>query len=312
MDIICPNCGEKGAVDASFAGHRIRCSRCNTVFMLDMVAQPAPAVIAIPVKIEPDRLPDMLVNQADGAEMLHIPAGEFTMGSTSAEIEQLLARHPRAKISQFEGEQPQHRVSLDDYYIYKNPVTVAQYRTYCQTTAQAFPREASWSWEETHPIMNVTWHDAHAYAEWAGVSLPTEAQWEKAARGADGLAYPWGNAWDPTKCCNSVGQRAYKTSPIGAHPAGRSPYGVLDMAGNVWEWCADWYFVFYYQTTPAQNPRGPGNAVQRVIRGGSWHELEDYYFRCAHRGMSDPMQKVSYIGFRCAVFGASAVSPRKG
>ena len=307
LNITCPHCFEQGAVDASFAGRRIRCSRCNTVFLLDKVAEPVPAVIVVPVKIDPGSPPDMLVNHMDGAEMLHIPAGEFTMGSTAAEIDAIIARQSRAKTAQFEGEQPQHRVNLDGFYIYKHPVTVAQYRGYCESTGQEFPREASWPWEDSHPMMNVSWHDASAYAEWAGVSLPTEAQWEKAARGTEGLAYPWGNMWDPTKCCNGVGKgRIYQTAPVGAHPAGASSYGVQDMAGNVCEWCLDWYFVFYYQTTPARNPPGPAHALQRVIRGGSWHELEEYTLRCAYRGISDPTQKVSYIGFRCATCGPAA------
>lgn len=300
LAIYCPHCGVHGSVDVSMEGHRIRCSKCNTVFMLKRVDSPVTLAQAVPISPDVASPTDLLINHADGAQMVHIPAGIFTMGSTAADIAAIRAQHPGAKAALFEGEQPQHRVTLDDYFIYKYPVTVAQFRRFSEATGQDPPHVPSWPLEETQPVINVNWHEANAYAEWAGVRLPTEAQWEKAARGTNALTYPWGNSWDPTKCCHSVGsQRNYRTAPIGATPAGRSPYGVEEMAGNVWEWCADWYYVFYYQSTPSLNPRGPSHAAQHVIRGGSWHDLDAYAFRCAYRNMSDPLQKASYLGFRC-------------
>jgi len=137
-------------------------------------------------------------------------------------------------------------VNLDGYWIYKYEVTVAQYRKFCNETGSNMPEAPSWGWQDDHPIVHVSWDNATAYTQWAGVRLPTEAQWEKAARGTDGRAYPWGNEWDATKCANSVGQRLSSTKPIGSYPSDTSPYGALDMAGNVWEWCADWYDGNYY------------------------------------------------------------------
>jgi len=168
-------------------------------------------------------------NLKDGAKMIWIPAGEFLMGS-----------------DENDDEKPPHMVNLDGYWIYKYEVTVAQYRKFCNETGSNMPEAPSWGWQDDHPIVHVSWDNATAYTQWAGVRLPTEAQWEKAARGTDGRAYPWGNEWDATKCANSVGQRLSSTKPIGSYPSDTSPYGALDMAGNVWEWCADWYDGNYY------------------------------------------------------------------
>ena len=162
------------------------------------------------------------------------------------------------------------------------------------------PEVPAWGWIDTHPV-NVSWNDAKAYAKWAGVTLPTEAQWEKAARGTDGRVYPWGNDWDAAKCNNSVGaNHPGKTSPVGSFPAGASPYGCLDMAGNVWQWCADWYGADYYTTSPAKNPTGPATGTVRVLRGGSWGGSGVVYgCRGACRIYYIPYLWVYLIGFRC-------------
>ncbi len=152
--------------------------------------------------------------------MVFVPAGEFLMGSKEG--------------AGLQGEHPQRKVALDDYYIYKYEVTVAQYRKFCEATGRTMPPEPSWKWQPTHPIVNVTWDDARDYAVWAGAALPTEAQFEKAAQGADGRTYVWGNSFTKSTCHTSDG----KTAPVGSYPTGISPYGALDMAGNVWEWCA--------------------------------------------------------------------------
>jgi formylglycine-generating enzyme required for sulfatase activity len=226
------------------------------------------------------------VNPIDGAEMVRVPAGEFRMGSAASEG--------------WGSERPQHTVYLDGYWIYKYEVTVKQYRAFCAATGHAFPTDTpSWGWQDTHPIMHVTWFDAQAYAAWAHAALPTEAQWEKAARGTDARMYPWGNDYDPNKLAQSGNSTG--TQPVGSFPAGASPYGALDMAGNVWEWCADWFAPEYYADSPSRNPTGPESGAFRVLRGGSWHYLSDTSVRCAARNNNDPYGHWDGDGFRCAV-----------
>ena len=229
-------------------------------------------------------------NSIDGATMVYVPAGEFVMGSSDDDKD----AQP--------DEKPQHTVYLDAYSIYKNDVTVAQYRNFCTATGRAMPRSPDWGWIDTHPIVNVSWDDATAYAAWAGAALPTEAQWEKAARGTDGRIYPWGNDWDATKCSNSVGDNhPGQTSPVGSFPAGASPYGCMDKAGNVWQWCADWYGADYYQHAPSRNPTGPETGYVRVLRGGSWNIYNfAYFFRGAYRNYYyNPHNRWTDVGFRC-------------
>lgn len=229
---------------------------------------------------------DMRINPKDGAEMVWVPAGEFIMGSNDG----------------FDDAKPQRNVHLDGYWVYKYPVTVAQYRKYCESTERNMPRPPLWGWQDNHPIVLVSWESAVDYAEWAGASLPTEAQWEKAARGTDGRTYPWGNDWDLTKFANSVEERLMSTQPVGSYPDGASPYGALDMVGNVWEFCSDWYGIEYYKSQPSSNPKGPDSGVARTARGGSWifvDAKED--FRCFNRGAIAPNLRYDYYGFRCVV-----------
>ncbi len=230
-------------------------------------------------------------NPKDGAEMILIPAGDFLMGSTDAD-----------KLAD-DREKPQHKVYLDAYYMYKTEVTVAQYRKFCTATDRKMPNAPDWGWQDTHPIVNVTWNDAKAYADWAGAILPTEAQWEKAARGGDGRIYPWGNTWDATKCANREnsgnGNTTRGTHPVGSFPTGASPYGVMDMAGNAWEWCADWYGAGYYKNSPLKNPIGPATGECRVMRGGSWFNSYGIC-RGALRTDGDPGDNDDGFGFRCA------------
>ena len=189
-------------------------------------------------------------------------------------------------------------VSLDAYYIYKYEVTVAQYLAFCKATGRKQPKAPSFNpnWSNTdHPIVNVSWDDAKAYCEWAGGSLPTEAQWEKAARGEDGRKYPWGNEWDGSRCANSVSPNSLSsTKPVGSYPSGVSPYGVHDMAGNVWEWCNDFYEEDYYKSAPK-------SGTAHVLRGGSWFYINTDDFRCSSRSISSPANRSDVIGFRCVV-----------
>ncbi|MBI3921731.1 MAG: SUMF1/EgtB/PvdO family nonheme iron enzyme [Armatimonadetes bacterium] len=228
------------------------------------------------------------INPIDGAEMVWIPAGEFLMGSNERSNERA-------------DEKPPHKVYLDGYWIYKFEVTVAQYRKFCRATRRKMPDAPSWGWKDNHPIIDVDWFDATAYSKWAGVRLPTEAQWEKAARGTDGRKYPWGNKWDRRKCANSVGKRLSGTMPVGSYPTGISPCHVRDMSGNVFEWCADWFDEKYYAKSPGRNPIGPTSGTYRVLRGGSWATDVAREFAAAERSSIPPDSTISYCGgFRCA------------
>jgi len=241
---------------------------------------------------------DFCINPKDGAKMVWIPAGYFLMGSNSANK------------SVNTNETPQRKVYLDGYWMNKYEVTVAQYHKFCLETLRPIEKKntwgyirgkPSWGWIDNHPIVNVSWQDATAYAKWAGGSLPTEAQWEKAARGTDGREYPWGNQWDASKC-NGYTKRTKKTQSVGSYPLGASPYGCMDMAGNVMEWCADWFGQTYYNSAPSRNPTGPsksGIGAYRVQRGGSWF-ITIYYLRCASRSFDDPDRGEEYYGFRLA------------
>ena len=237
------------------------------------------------------------INPQDGAEMILIPAGEFLMGSNDGN----------------DSEPPQRKVHLDGYYIYKNLVTVAQYYKFSVANGRTMPSAPSWGWKEDHPIVNVSWEDAKAYCKWAGGYLPTEAKWEKAARGTDGCKYPWGDTWDVSRlhCSDKRYGNAGSTAPIGSFPAGQSPYGLLDMAGNVWEWCADRYSKDYYKSAPAHNPLGPSNQKnglfqkeisysRRVVRGGSWSDGNPVFFRAAYRDWLNPADWNDGYGFRVA------------
>jgi len=212
---------------------------------------------------------DVKVNPKDGAEMVWVPAGEFLMGSSDDDVAQLLNENPEWGAERFNDEKPQREVYLDGYWMYKHEVTVAQYRKFCEETYREMPPAPKSGWKDDHPMVMVTWTDASAYAKWAGMSLPTEAQWEKAARGTEGRIYPWGNTWDAEKC-NNYESGAKQTKPVGSYTSGASPYGCMDMAGNVWEWCSDWYDRDYYKSGPSRNPTGPKDGSCRVLRGGGW------------------------------------------
>jgi len=220
-----------------------------------------------------------------------------------------------------DGSPSTQQVTLTGYWIYKNPVTVAQYRAFCSATGHALPLYPTsiftWSnysdWTgagiQQTPIINVSWNDCAAYAAWAGVSLPTEAQYEYAVRGPQGNNYPWGgtataadpyNGWDQSKCGNawSSYDAGISTWPTGSFPAGASWCGAQNMAGNVWEWCKDW--VGDYSSTPVTNPTGPTTGSLRVYRGGAWNSRFENDFRGAYRIYGYPDYGYYYIGFRCA------------
>ncbi|MBI3922092.1 MAG: SUMF1/EgtB/PvdO family nonheme iron enzyme [Armatimonadetes bacterium] len=253
------------------------------VGMATLVGLAGALLLRHPSRGRPDRA-KMEINPIDGAEMVYIPAGEFIMGRDKGE----------------DDEKPMHTVYLDSYWIYKYEVTVAQYRSFCQATNRKMPRAPDWGWKKNHPIVNVSWHDAKAYCDWACVQLPTEAQWEKAARGTDGRIYPWGNEMDRDRrrCAEGFFTLFGGTKPVGSYPSGVSPFGVYDLAGNVWEWCADRYDRDYYKISPSRNPAGPGPGECRVLRGGSWHSANINF--TSTRASDWPINRDNIDGFRCA------------
>ena len=243
---------------------------------------------------------DIRTNPRDGAEMVYIPAGDFLMGSGADEGTWLGKNSPGAEV--LATEQPQHTIKLDGFWIYKVGVTAGQYRKFCRATQRAMPDLAGGAaaWQENEPIGNVNWFEADAYAQWAGGMLPSEAQWEKAARGTDGRRYPWGNDWDANKCLcpyNNVNLQPGST-------AGAGPYGVCDMAGSKWTWCRDWYDPHYYATSPAENPTGPATGIRKALRGGSTNTWSGgLYFRSTFRDAASPP------GYRFPWFGIRVVLP---
>jgi formylglycine-generating enzyme required for sulfatase activity len=220
--------------------------------------------------------------------MVLVPAGEFTMGSDEGD----------------DDEQPVHRVVLDSFYLDTFEVTNGRFAKF----VAAIQSEPPWGFadQETpvvdaeRPVRWVTWLEATGYCLWAGKRLPTEAEWEKAARGTDGRVYPWGN--EPPTAAQAVfglKEGAETASPIGDHPQGRSPYGAQDLAGNLYEWVSDWYDDAFYQTTPTHNPRGPLEGTAKGQRGGSYIN-SPYRLRATFRTKSDPTEHDPHVGFRCA------------
>ncbi len=231
--------------------------------------------------------------------MVYIPGGYFTMGSDQGKSD---ARPP-------------HKVFVKGFYIDKYEVTNAQYKRFIDSTGhpapyldpQKYPWAEKYNWKNgTYPpgtaqlpVVLVSWDDANAYAQWAGKRLPTEAEWEKAAKGGKNFSYPWGNNWDSGKC-NSRESGLNKAVRVDAYPQGVSAYGVFNMAGNVWEWCSDWYDPNFYGKSPSRNPIGPYRGATRVIRGGSWDTYGAERLRTFARESQFPSVKSYDLGFRCA------------
>jgi formylglycine-generating enzyme required for sulfatase activity len=220
--------------------------------------------------------------------MVLIPAGHFMMGSEEGE----------------DDERPVHKVYLDSYYIDEAEVTCSRYGRFLTETG--YPSHQLWNPEHDRPedpVVGVSWHDASSFARWAGKRLPTEAEWEKAARGAsDGMKYPWGDDIDKAK----ANYESFGIMPVKSFE--RSGYGLYDMAGNVGEWCEDWYSDMYYTMSPGKNPRGPQLGERKVVRGGAWYNNEDG-LRIANRYKNAPDVGNFNTGFRC-VKSAPTTLPR--
>ncbi|OPZ84990.1 MAG: Serine/threonine-protein kinase pkn1 [bacterium ADurb.Bin429] len=243
--------------------------------------------------------------------MVWVPAGAFIMGMSDERIAALVKERQGWKAEWFFGERPARTVTLDGFWIYQHEVTVAQFRKFCATTKMKMPTQPKWS-GDTYPVVNVSWDAAVAYAKWAGVRLPTEAEWEKAARGDDGRIFPWGDAWDEEKCNNwsdhqqvGGGHQSMKAAPVGSYPQSASPYGAHDMAGNVWEWVQDWYNPEYYEDAPTKNPTGPAFGEMRVLRGGSWGSSSKSLRTTTRNAEAPDLTYHDDGGFRCAVNGTA-------
>ncbi len=234
-------------------------------------------------------------NEKDGSTLIEITAGAFTIGSDDT-------------------------VNLDAYYIGKYEVTNKQYKNFCDSTGRSYPEDPNFDGMPDYvtnypdyPVVNVSWDDAAAYCDWAGLRLPTEAEWERSARGTDGREYPWGNDepdadglyranWGEGEDHTVWKKDGYEyTAPVGCYERGRSLCGCYDMAGNVWEWCSDWYDENYYDTSPEQNPQGPSSGTDRVDRGGSW-QSNPGPLRSTNRAWDKPAYRNYDLGFRVASF----------
>ncbi|UCH34996.1 MAG: SUMF1/EgtB/PvdO family nonheme iron enzyme [Armatimonadota bacterium] len=277
------------------------------------------------------RAGDVWVNPRDGMDMVYVPPGEFILGTGDAELDAWLKEHPEYERESFADEQPQCRVDLPGYWIGRTEVTNAQYLRFVQATGHDAPDH----WQggevpsglEDFPVVSVIRDDGRAYAEWAGGRLPSELEWEKAARGADGRLFPWGSDWDSKRCRNFglitgktyVSEAAslsatvawleshdpFRHGPaaVGSYPAGDSPYGCADMAGNVWEWCAGWYDEKAHQRHARGDLAPPASGAYKPLRGGSWLVHPPLLFRCAEGGLTHPADRYHYygsFGFRCA------------
>jgi len=223
--------------------------------------------------------------------LLYVPAGKFTMGS----------------ISGFDNERPAHTVYLDEFWIDRTEVTVHMYSLCVAAKVCKKPGTKSSSLYsnyygspdfENYPVIHVDWNMAKTYCEWADRRLPTEAEWEKAARGEQSLRYPWGNEAPNNHLLNFDKNRGDVTA-VGSYPNGASPYSALDMAGNAWEWVGDWYSETYYASSPGSNPLGPISGQERVLRGGSWLD-DSILVRSSNRNYGSPEDACINCGFRCA------------
>jgi formylglycine-generating enzyme required for sulfatase activity len=223
----------------------------------------------------------------DGIILVYIPPGKFIMGADDYE----------------DYERPAHEVYLDGYWMGKYTITFDQYEKFCTETSRDSNDISDAGWGRgKRPVISVSWYDANDYCKWLSsktglnFKLPTEAQWEKAARGTNGQIYPWGNQDADENLANfGDDKKDGKTYPVGSYPLSASPYGIMEMAGNVWEWCSDWYGN--YSGGPQKNPTGPQSGISRVLRGGSWFD-SPRYIRCSNRYYTKPSYRGYAVGFR--------------
>ena len=251
---------------------------------------PLPTETPVPASSTPD-IRTILADK-DHMNLLYVPAGEFTMGSDSG----------------LDHEMPAHAVYLDEFWIDQTEVTIHMYSLCVEAGICKEPiSKESFLYSnyygspefEKYPVIHVDWNMAKTYCEWADRRLPTEAEWEKAARGDQALTYPWGNE-EPNHHLLNFDNPIGELTAVGSYPNGASPYGALDMAGNAWEWVADWYSETYYASSPTSNPLGPKSGQERVLKGGSWLD-NSIRVRSSNRNHARPDDACVNCGFRCAV-----------
>jgi formylglycine-generating enzyme required for sulfatase activity len=254
---------------------------------------PAPTVTLTPAGAAATHVISSVLRSKDGMVMVYVPAGSFWMGSDEDDSDAN------------DDEKTRHEVYLDAFYIDRYEVTNTQYSQCVEAGACEVPGNCHYGQptygdpiKADHPVVCLDWNRAQAYCQWAGARLPTEAEWEKAARGTEGHEYPWGGS-KPDCSKAQYDDCDGQTVLVGSKSGGASPYGALDMAGNVWEWVADWYSDDYYANSSASNPQGPATGRHRVLRGGSW--LSSWRsVRAASRFWHSPGDSRNPdIGFRC-------------
>jgi len=250
------------------------------------------------------------LNPVDGQDMVLIPAGRAVFGSPEG--------NPDAR----DNEHPQFKADLPDYYLGVHCVTNRQYVRFLNATKPAEDDLVKWillsgrchikregereyrvnapeRWTD-HPVVQVSWCGARAYCEWAGLRLPTELEWERGARGPEDRIYPWGGGWDADRCRHWGNRGGETTCDVDAYPEGANYWGLLNMSGNVWEWCADWYQADAYARYATGDLSAPSEGEHKLLRGGSWYRDIPADFRCAHRVNYNPRRRDSDAGFRCA------------
>ncbi len=226
--------------------------------------------------------------------------GEYNLPMTS-EVELTFVQ---VRAGEFQYGELNWPVHLDEYWICKHPVTNAQFSAFLKASRYPYPKKMVEGKDE-YPVVNVSWADAAEFCAWAArvsgqpLRLPSEAEWEKAARGTDGRTFPWGDQEPNSRLCNFNLAYQGATPVLRFSPQGDSPYGITDLAGNVWEWTADWYSSSYLNQNPRANPKGAYSGESRVLRGGSWHD-EGWYIRSTYRSWDLPTVRNDSLGFRCA------------